>query len=121
MEQADSAKAVRPPDVVPKDLAPVALASTQKQCGMNRVEPQEGRVANTTCKDYKVSAKNSKHLQLTAADRANGYEETWCVTTAYLTRIGQAPWGDEVYVASYAKHGGAWHFVTEYALGTRGC
>jgi hypothetical protein len=105
MEQGGSGKAASPAVVVPKDLVPVAIAATQKWCSNDR----------STCKDYEVSPKTSKHLQLTAADRANGYEDAWCLTITYLERIGKEPWFAVETHRFFAKHGGAWHFDPENA------
>lgn len=120
MEQGGNGEASRAAIVVPKDLVPVAVAAPQKECAhdpdaLPAMAGGPGPEANATCKNYEVSAKASKHLQLTAADRANGYEDKWCVTTTYVRRVAQGPWSDAVYLAYYEKNGGAWHLETAYS------
>jgi hypothetical protein len=100
MQQSDSGKVARPALVVPNDLVAFAIAATNKH---------ECKGFEPPCKNYAVDANNSQHLQLTAADRANGYEDTWCVTTTFLRKFAREPWASGSNHSFYEKHGGAWH------------
>jgi hypothetical protein len=97
MEQGGGGKAV-PAIVVPKDLTLVAIAAAQNNCSRGRVE----------CKDYKIQPDGSGARELTAADRANGIEDRWCVTVSSLRRYAGQPWADLEYGKRYTKHSGAW-------------
>jgi hypothetical protein len=106
MEEGDRHRAAEPVIVVPTDLVAVAIAATRKEKCEGKYHP--------TCKDIAVSAKNSGHRELKPADRANGYDDRWCVTTTYLQQFGaRERWMDEEYTGFYAKHGGAWHWEGE--------
>lgn len=97
------AKTARPPaSQIPSDLVPVAIAATGKID-----EKCSGMLGS--CKDYRVAPDSSRHFPLTPADRANGYEDTYCVTVAFLQRRGpSSPWYNGSASLHYVKKAGAW-------------
>ena len=105
MENGDSASS--PAVTVPKDLVPVALASAQSWCGTK----------GFTCKDYKISTEGTSHSQLTSADRANGYEDKWCVSISFVLKVASQPWQDHTYTGIYTEHSGAWQYLREAYVG----
>jgi hypothetical protein len=107
-EQGNSGEAAPPAVVVPKDLVPVAFASAQTGC--SQYHPGDTLAVpapHAECKDYKISAK--AHLDLTAADRANGTEDEWCVTVSYIRReAADRRWEDQLSTNNFTEHSGGW-------------
>jgi hypothetical protein len=98
MDSAERAsQAPRP--AVPSDLVPVAFASAQSYCRNN----------GFTCKDFEVAREASKHREHTAADKANGYEDRWCVHVTFPAKgNAQTAWKDSGFASEYVKQGGVW-------------
>ncbi len=104
-KQADSMAFVAAPgggggSAAPKELVPIALATTQHEACEKLA---------TTCKDYKVSTDGNVHLKLTDADRANRYEDKWCVKVTFVRQMGA--WEDASFAMYISKRtGGDWVF-----------
>lgn len=121
----DKSAPVPPSTPIPEgSLQQVAMDSAKKdcnKCGQAGTDPNCDGVSRVRevreCKGYAIRPDLSSARTLTAADRANGIEDKWCVTVSFLGRVDARPWEDLTFGGVYTKRSGAWQLEQNIYLG----